>query len=270
MNRKLAFMLALPALTVFSGAALGSVRIPEPRQAQKAPQRAEHHPGVRLAHRGGQHTYRARGRVRDARLVVAWRARDSWDGRYRDRQERDSWRDRYRDPWGTRHLMPIQSSRPQRPEQRRPERRDQDRRRETRRQDQWHRERYVRDGRVYWRHDIRVFPRYDLDRWRGGYWHHGWHDGRWGWWWLVGGIWYYYAAPIYPYPNPYLPGTVIVTTNQNDATPPPPTQAPTQYWYHCDSPEGYYPYISQCSTGWKPVPATPPPSAPSAPPPGKG
>ena len=29
------------------------------------------------------------------------------------------------------------------------------------------------------------------------------------------------------------------------------------YWYHCDSPEGYYPYITQCPAGWKAVAPTP-------------
>jgi hypothetical protein len=28
----------------------------------------------------------------------------------------------------------------------------------------------------------------------------------------------------------------------------------TQYWY-CDNPEGYYPYVQQCNTGWQTVPA---------------
>lgn len=37
--------------------------------------------------------------------------------------------------------------------------------------------------------------------WRGGRWHHGWHAGRQGWWWLVAGVWYLYSAPIYPFPE---------------------------------------------------------------------
>jgi hypothetical protein len=32
--------------------------------------------------------------------------------------------------------------------------------------------------------------------WEGGRWHHEVHDGRDGWWWDVGGIWYYYPQPM--------------------------------------------------------------------------
>jgi len=31
------------------------------------------------------------------------------------------------------------------------------------------------------------------------------------------------------------------------------------YWYHCDRPEGYYPYIKECPGGWqREVPRAPP------------
>jgi hypothetical protein len=36
------------------------------------------------------------------------------------------------------------------------------------------------------------------------------------------------------------------------ATPPPP-----QYWYYCDSARGYYPYVPDCPSGWRPVSAKP-------------
>lgn len=32
--------------------------------------------------------------------------------------------------------------------------------------------------------------------WEGGRWHHEVHDGRLGWWWDVGGVWYYYPEPV--------------------------------------------------------------------------
>jgi hypothetical protein len=35
--------------------------------------------------------------------------------------------------------------------------------------------------------------------------------------------------------------------------PPPPT-----YWYYCQNPQGYYPYVQQCPGGWTPVTPTPP------------
>jgi len=28
-----------------------------------------------------------------------------------------------------------------------------------------------------------------------------------------------------------------------------------QYWYYCSDPSGYYPYVTQCNTGWQQVPA---------------
>ena len=29
-----------------------------------------------------------------------------------------------------------------------------------------------------------------------------------------------------------------------------------QTWYYCSNPAGYYPYVTQCKTGWAPVPAS--------------
>jgi len=57
----------------------------------------------------------------------------------------------------------------------------------------------------------------DVDRWHGGRWFHGEHLRRLGWWWLVGDSWYFYAAPVYPYPDPYAPPTVAAPA--------------TGYWY---------------------------------------
>ncbi len=41
--------------------------------------------------------------------------------------------------------------------------------------------------------------------------------------------------------------------------PGPAAEAPPQYWYYCQNPQGYYPYIKQCPQGWMKVV---PPSAP--------
>ena len=30
----------------------------------------------------------------------------------------------------------------------------------------------------------------------------------------------------------------------------------SQYWYYCSNPAGYYPYVTQCNTGWQTVPAS--------------
>jgi hypothetical protein len=29
-----------------------------------------------------------------------------------------------------------------------------------------------------------------------------------------------------------------------------------QSWYYCSDPVGYYPYVTQCNTGWQAVPAS--------------
>jgi hypothetical protein len=31
---------------------------------------------------------------------------------------------------------------------------------------------------------------------------------------------------------------------------------PSQSWYYCSDPAGYYPYVAQCNTGWQAVPAS--------------
>jgi hypothetical protein len=118
-----------------------------------------------------------------------------------------------------------------------------------------------------WRGDIRLFHRHDVALWRGGAWRHSWHNGHWGWWWVAAGSWYFYERPIYPYPDPYIPPTVVVapTVVAPPAEPmvvqPAATVAmaptPAQYWYYCKSPQGYYPYVASCASGWSQVPATP-------------
>ncbi|MDA8363235.1 MAG: hypothetical protein M0Z84_05295 [Gammaproteobacteria bacterium] len=111
--------------------------------------------------------------------------------------------------------------------------------------------RYV--GPRVWRGDIRNFHRWDMDRWRGGYWVHAHHDGRWGWWWVVAGLWYFYPRPIYPYPDPYTPPYVPAVP----VLPAPSAPPEVQYWYYCNGAKGYYPYVQSCPGGWRRVPATP-------------
>ena len=98
-----------------------------------------------------------------------------------------------------------------------------------------------------WHGEIHRFRDHDLGLWRGGRWYHGRHGDRLGWWWVVAGIWYFYPAPVYPYPNPYQPPAVTVLP------------AAPQYWYYCADPAGYYPYVAQCRGDWRAVPATPAP-----------
>ena len=106
--------------------------------------------------------------------------------------------------------------------------------------------------------DIRHFGGRDIGVWRGGQWRHGWHGDRLGWWWVVGGLWFFYPQPIYPYPDPYTPPIEVESAPPVVIQQAPPSSQPPQYWYYCESAKGYYPYVPSCSEGWKKVPATPP------------
>jgi hypothetical protein len=85
-----------------------------------------------------------------------------------------------------------------------------------------------------WRHD---HPHgYDWEHWHRGGWINGWHEGRFGWWWVIDGAWFSYPAPVYPYPEP--PVVVVQPAPQH--------AAPGNYYY-CANPSGYYPTV-RCST----------------------
>jgi hypothetical protein len=88
----------------------------------------------------------------------------------------------------------------------------------------------------------------DYPHWHDGSWYHGNYRGRVGWWWITAGNWYYYPAPVYPYPAPY-PRTVVIERE------PAPQREPI--WYFCESSGKYYPYTSVCPEGWRAVPVQP-------------
>ena len=116
-------------------------------------------------------------------------------------------------------------------------------------------------------HDIHHFGERDFGVWRGGHWYHGPHGGQLGWWWVAAGVWYFYPAPIYPYPDPYIPSITVINP-QPPVVVAPQTEAPAQpqpaaqLWYYCDSAKGYYPYVANCQSGWRTVPAQPPQAPP--------
>jgi hypothetical protein len=57
-------------------------------------------------------------------------------------------------------------------------------------------------------------------------------------------------APVYPYPNPYIPSEVEINVYEGG----PASYYPTSSsYYYCDDPAGYYPYVPQCFTAWKQV-----------------
>lgn len=75
----------------------------------------------------------------------------------------------------------------------------------------------------------------------------------------------YYYPPYYPYYAPYYAEPPIVIQQQPEVYDQPAPQTEQQvYWYYCQDPQGYYPYVKQCPSGWlKVVPS--PPSPPSSP-----
>jgi hypothetical protein len=101
-----------------------------------------------------------------------------------------------------------------------------------------------------WHGDIHHFREHDFDKWRSGHWIHDFRGGRESWWWVAGGLWYVYPAPLYPYPDPYTPPGVIIDVVPGTSSP---------YYYHCENPEGYFPYVEQCVGVWERVSSIPAP-----------
>ena len=81
---------------------------------------------------------------------------------------------------------------------------------------------------------------------------------------MIGDSYYFYERPIYPYPDPGA--LVIEQAPPVMAAPPVPVtpsiqpQNTSSVWYFCEAKNAYYPYVSDCPSGWKTVPASPPPA----------
>jgi hypothetical protein len=71
------------------------------------------------------------------------------------------------------------------------------------------------------------------------------------WWW---------GPPYYPY---YYPPVVVADPVYAPPAPVVQVPAPPTYWYYCRQANAYYPYVSECPSGWEQV--APQPPAPSAP-----
>jgi hypothetical protein len=76
--------------------------------------------------------------------------------------------------------------------------------------------------------NVREFSASEMHIWRAGLWRNEWHYGRRGWWWEVGGVWYPYPDPVFPFPLEVAALTVYDTptvdgpdlTGVVDAAPP--------------------------------------------------
>ena len=67
------------------------------------------------------------------------------------------------------------------------------------------------------------------------------------------GYYPYYAYPQVVMAQPAAP-TVYVEQGQVQQAAP----APSNDWYYCRKPAGYYPYVRNCDKAWERVPAQPP------------
>jgi hypothetical protein len=74
------------------------------------------------------------------------------------------------------------------------------------------------------------------------------------WWWDP---WWW--GPSYPYYYPdYTSPPVVIQQSPTEYIQREPTTEEPYYWYFCPKPEGYYPYVNKCPSGWmKVVPAPP-------------
>jgi hypothetical protein len=105
--------------------------------------------------------------------------------------------------------------------------------------------------------------------WGEGHWVHDRHDGRLGWWWVVGESWHFFPHPV-AQPNVVIvqqvpqqaPQPVIIQQAPPVATAPvaaaPASVTPTMYY--CKATGNYYPETMTCPNGWTPISAGSPPS----------
>ncbi|MBU6468225.1 MAG: hypothetical protein KGN31_06780 [Betaproteobacteria bacterium] len=118
--------------------------------------------------------------------------------------------------------------------------------------------------------DVHLFYPRELHRWRRGRWVQAIRGGVNGWWWVIGPRWYYYPAPVYPYPLMVSERVVFIQSAPPVvAVPPSPPVSPQgttvvapaaapQVRYFCSSLNGYYPQVPQCPEPWRSVNPIPP------------
>ncbi len=92
---------------------------------------------------------------------------------------------------------------------------------------------------------------------------HGYHHG-----YGFYGYWPWYFPWTYGYATPYY-GTSFLADAPVSYVGMAPEESgivqPATSWYYCRSPEGYFPYVKTCPSGWQTVPIQPVPPASAAP-----
>ena len=119
--------------------------------------------------------------------------------------------------------------------------------------------------------DVHRFHPRELRAWERGRWIQANRAGLNGWWWVIGPRWFYYPAPVYPYPMmvservvfvnaapPVSPMPPTYISPQGTTVIPPSPPPVSQMRYFCPSLNGYYPEIAQCPEPWRRVNPIPP------------
>ena len=89
--------------------------------------------------------------------------------------------------------------------------------------------------------------------WRNGRWHHTLRNGRFGWWWDVGGFWYFYperteGPPDYVSDLEVADDATIAASPPQQPNPPPPQQPKQAFYYHPGDLKGVpYKTIEDCT-----------------------
>ena len=96
---------------------------------------------------------------------------------------------------------------------------------------------------------------------------HGYHHG-----YGFYGFWPWYFPWAYGYGLPYYGDSFYIDVPVTYIEMAPAAESgavqPANSWYYCKSPEGYFPYVKTCPSGWQTVPAQPPaPPGPAPAPP---
>lgn len=71
----------------------------------------------------------------------------------------------------------------------------------------------------------------------------------------------YYGGPpivVAPPPYAYYPPVAVPPVSppvyvERDEEPAPRAEPPAQWWYWCPNPQGYYPYVKECTVAWQRV-----------------
>ena len=73
----------------------------------------------------------------------------------------------------------------------------------------------------------------------------------------IGPGWGPWWGPVYTYPYYASPPVVVQQPPAEYIQPSTQSEEPS-YWYFCQNPQGYYPYVKKCPNGWLKVAPSPP------------